>query len=459
MRRLFVLVLALGLFGSALAQQVSGTMEVAFGWVKQADGTRKSIKGLKIPITGRQIQAARIGRNGVVKAPQFPALGSMTAPLGRIVNRGNTGGKGGFGSYAADQVVYAAWNASGSGYAVVDPGEFVDPSSLDDVNLSSSGSGKVWTKLNFGVHSEAAAPRTILIRWRIWNTHISSPAGSNDYTDEVADFGALMTPSAGTWLYEASGAGMAQAGVVIPDTDCYVAQQLRDTSDLVNGNGPFDLDFYNVYYVAAPPSPGSSVDTWTYDSDPLDGIYEDTELDAFTTGAPPPHSNMAYQISVNNTSTTETTRPTLVTLVTGRSEQGDHFSMWFPNDFDEYQMVATVFENRTIPWAVDEVETRAGGSTLLSLRLQTRTIVTRPNVTQRIELWRYTGSPGWVLFDSRVMPQNAYVDIDAVYGGSVPLNQFVGSQNKLKVRFSYFAGSNSRKFVVYQDKVNWILTR
>ena len=459
MRKLFLLVSMLGLVASALAQQVtSGTMEVAFGWVKQADGTKKSIKGLKIPFTGRQVQAARIGRSGVVAAPQFPGLQAMTAPLNRFRSRTNTGGKG-WGALVADQLIYSAFNMSGTGFAIVDPQEFVDPSSLDDININSSGSGKIWSKMNFSVHSEALSSRAILIRWRIWNTHLPNPPGANDYTDEVADFGTVFTPGSGTWIYEASGTGMQQAGVVVPDTDCYVAQQLRDTSDLINGNGPFDLDFFNVYYVAAPPSPGSSQDTWTFDSDPLDGIYEDSEIDAFTTGAPPPHSNMAFQFFVNSSSTTTTSFPTTATVITGRSEQGNNISMWFSNDLDEFQLVATIFENRQIPWAEMHIETVSPGTALLSLRVQTRTMVTRPNVTQKIELWRYGGTPGWIPFDSRMMPQNGWVEIDAVYGGSVPLSQFVGAGNKLKLRLTYFAGSNSKKFVTYQDKVNWILTR
>lgn len=465
MRKLLLILSVLGLTAMALAQQgatTTGTLEVAFGWVKQADGTKKSIKGLKIPFTGRQIQASRIGKGGIV-TPEFPGLPAMASPLAKFRTRTSANGKSGAGILAADQVIYAAFNMGGTGYAIVDPQEFVDPSSLDDINISSVGSGKIWSKMNFAVHSEAVQPRAILIRWRIWNTHLPNPPGSNDYTDELADFGTVFIPSAGTWLYEAAGTAMQQAGVVVPDMDCYVAQQLRDTSDLINGNGPFDLDFYNVYYVAAPPNPGSSQDTWTYDNDPLDGIYEDTELDAFTTGAPPPYSNMAFQFFVNNSSTTTTSYPTTVTVVKGSSPAGNNISLWFANDLDEFQLVSSATVSPALPASELHVETVAPSASLLSLRLQTRTIaltMARPSVTQKIHLWRYGGgTPGWVLFDSRVMAAGAWTEIDAVYGGSVPLTQFVGAGNKLKMRFTYFVGMGTGRFAAFQDKVNWILTR
>jgi hypothetical protein len=457
MRKLFLLVSMLGLVASALAQQVtSGTMEVAFGWVKQADGTKKSIKGLKIPYTATQIQAARIGRGGKVAPAPFPGLLEPSSrALGALAPSALA--KGGGAPMVANQIVYNNYNLTPpyNGYAHLPPEEFVDPSSLDDINLDPAGAGKIWTQLRFGIHSESLSPTRVILRIQIWNTAIPNPPGANDYTDVVADIGFYAIPSTGTWLYETQAAILQQAGIVVPDTDCYMSFQFRDDND-PTGEGAFELDLYNVYYIPTTPNPGSSADGWIYDSDLLDGIYEDTEFEVLETA---PFSNMAFQIAVNNSSTTTTSFPTTTTVITGRSEQGNNISLWFANDLDEFQLVATIFENRQIPWAEMHVETVSPGTALLSLRLQTRTMVTRPNVTQKIELWRYGGTPGWVPFDSRLMPQNAWVDIDAVYGGTVPLSQFVGAGNKLKLRLTYFAGSNSKKFVTYQDKVNWILTR
>jgi hypothetical protein len=48
MRKLFLLLTAFGVVGMSAAQGLNGQMTVAFGWVKQPDGTKKDITGLKL---------------------------------------------------------------------------------------------------------------------------------------------------------------------------------------------------------------------------------------------------------------------------------------------------------------------------------------------------------------------------------------------------------------------------
>lgn len=469
MRKIILLLSALSLVGTALAEGMKGQMTVAFGWVKQSDGTQRDITGVKIDYTAHPVVAGLIGRDGKVRPdnrhinPYLAGLNQTrtTSRLDSVLTPGLTSGGGDdLLNIQAENLIYNAGVTGTTGFAILNPAEFMDPSSLDDINITVPGSGKVWSKMRFGLHVEASSTHQILFRIRVFNTQVSSPPGQMDFSGEVADFGAYMTPidpnTSATNIYEMSGAGMSQAGVVIPDTDCFVAMQFREKQFPVeHGEGSFSPFMYNVYEAQDPPSVGSSLDSWIYDNDPLDGIYEDTEIDAFEA---PNHGNLALGMWANSDSQSATGLPTAVTTVTGTNTTGNFVSLWF-TDTNTYDVV----ESFAIPRNAPGVDTRIDGviptQAPLSIRLQVTTKIDVQPSTQKVEMWRFGGTPGWVLMDTRQTVPGGVNTIDVLYGGSIPLSQFVGSNGTVRARITTYRGVtfSAAPIIARMNKVNWLI--
>lgn len=458
MRRFLWLLVACSLAVGASAQDViRGQMTAAFGWVKQPDGTKKSVKGMKFDYTLRRVDAGVIDRNGRVHVP-FPKLNTNLGAWSKtFVPPQRRGGppSGGIGTDAADAVIYNAINPAHptgtTGYAYLDPNEFFDPSSLDDVTIDAPGAGKTWSRLFFGLHVEQTTQQ-IIWRIRVFNTSTDNPPGQMDFIDELADFGNYWTPPVGDFVGEIS--GISQAGINVPDTDCFVAVQWREPDP--SGEGAFVANMYNLYYVAAPPSVGSSADTWYYDSDPLDGIYELTEIDQFQS---PNHGNLALKAYANTSSQSGTGLPSSVTTTHGTYLSGNFISLWF-DDTNTYNVKESLIGARVDPNVGITIDSAMPTTSPLSLRVVVNATADAQEATQKIDIWRFGGgSPGWVALDSRPMFPGVPLVTDVLYGGAIPLNQFIDPSGTARLRLRYFrnpAGSRS-PMIVHVNKVNWIV--
>src|SRR5687767_14846973 len=120
-RIILVVFLLLASACAALAQReiVSGTIEIAFGYVRNRDGSITSMRGLKLPYYAERIRVH---------------------PVGSFVGKGHTEGGG------DSATVYDADGGPGM-YGVI---EGSDPSSLDDHAMVGA-AGKLWETLKFGV--------------------------------------------------------------------------------------------------------------------------------------------------------------------------------------------------------------------------------------------------------------------------------------------------------------------
>ncbi len=457
MRKLFLLTLALSAALVNAQEPVRGTIDLKFGWVKQADGTKKLVNGLKLNCIAYPIQAVPFKPLGRVE--RLSAMQKLTRavknPFGRF-------GSSRPGPLAADIQVYRNESTTEVG-GIVDPEQFVNPSSLDDVTLAGTGVNKVWKKLRFAIHVNAPSSHQILIRWRIFDTSVENPVGQMDYTDEIADFGGTFTPidpvNGPTWVYEVP--DIQSVGVVVPDGECYFAQQFRDTSDLVNGNGPFELDYYNVYNKDTLPSVGTTTDGFIFDNNFLDGIYENGvdpgEFDVFAT-QPPPFANLLLSVWINSTAQQNLLQPNTLVRIKGVQPFGGVSGFVFDNDNNTYRVNG---ERASPTQSAVELELTSGSPTtaITSLRIVTRTKVKGGNIRQLLEAYHY-GTSSWKLLDTRPMPNDQWVDVNGLYGGASPLSGFVGPGNvvKARLRFRPLVAAPTR-VTITGDLLNWYITR
>ena len=75
-------------------------------------------------------------------------------------------------------------------------------------------------------------------------------------------------------------------------------------------------------------------------------------------------------------------------------------------------------------------------------------------------MYRYTGTPGWVEISSRPTLPGVTVNSDILYGGSVPLAQFVGPSNVAKMRIVAFRNPQGSRApaVMKVNRVGWTVT-
>jgi hypothetical protein len=291
--RLFLIVLFLCALGAAAgAQPVAhhGVVEVAFGYVRDADGTVRSLKGLKLPYYAEPIQAAPVG---------------STRPVPEVwTDRSST-------------TVYNA--DSGTGYGIVDG---ADPSSLDDLVLA-GGVGVPWKHLTFGV--DIGAQRNFLIRWIVYDTYVQGlgPGVSAFTQSAVWDFGVIYPATApGTYKITID---VAAAGIAVPTSTIYMAQQFRAPNP--NGQGAFDTAMKTVYNSSGPVSVGTSQNNFWYDHDPLDGIYDETETDWFGEQS---FANHLRAITVAGTQ--DNLVPATATVEQGLLVGGDLIDLWYSDN-------------------------------------------------------------------------------------------------------------------------------
>jgi len=318
MNKLFGLCAALLTAASALAapQETSGYLFVPFGHIKQANGTMKDISGSWLPYTVHPIDTQVISakRSLLPFEPPHAQPRPLAGPQMRTLTK----------VYQAD---------SGGNYAVIgdEGGPSVNPSTLDDMQLTPAGVGKPWKYITFGFQPDSN--HQFLMRWIIYETY-NAGAGVNSFggvPSAASDFGVIYpgadpNPGGGYWIQ----IDVSAAGGYCDQSQIYLAEQFRDTSDLINGNGAFDTTIHIIYNPDGPPSVGASNNGFWFDYDPTDGKYDDpNEFDVFDTNDPPAsYGNILFAIDVNTSTTTNVIQPLSVTQDVGRNISGTVVDMW-----------------------------------------------------------------------------------------------------------------------------------
>lgn len=433
--------LLLTLATTALAE-LHGTVTVAFGKVRQTDGTWKDISGMKLPVTIRPIKASRIDRvHEITFEDRFP--NRITNPLNDLFQTIATGS-----GPEADFDIYKSDDGVNYGFAEQ------NPSSLDGLTISNSGVDKPWKTLGFAFNYGRPQYRDFLIRWRIYEINTENPPGQSDFTQEFADFGVIWNiPISGSNYVEID---VQQAQVNAPSTSMYMAQQFRDTSDLINGNGPFEFGVDTVFSPVNPPSIGSSEEHFWYDGGGLspDGIYENSEVDVFENLL----ANHTYRIVVSDSSSVQNALPIIVNTVQGYYVDGDFTSLWFIDNSD-YTLNPNYNVDRTTFPSIVEITAQGPAGPILGLRAIGRTRTSINDVDQKIEFWDYVNRE-WVLVHQSIIGTPFQV-FDALYGGTVPLNNFKeAGTNRLKARIHFRNRTDNigRSWTADIDQFIWRVT-
>lgn len=438
-----------------------GVVRVAFGHVKQADGTWKDISGMLLPYRSNTGRLAAILGLKPINSSGIPTYIRNLSPNPFRVPPSNDGG--GPTPYTGQSVtLYSCVDGSGPG--VLDP-SFPDPSSLDDLTLA-SGSGQAWENLRFGFF--VGASHSFLVRWRCYSNYTTGLGGVSAFSGEFADFGVIIptqamdqypnpdTAQPGTfhdWTINVQA-----AGVIAPSNSCYMATQFRSTQP--NGEGPFDMAMANIYNHTQPPTVGSSGDQIWYDADPLDGIYIDGEIDNFGDG------NLAnafrYISSAGSGVTVDSLPPIQVTVPQGTLTAGNFLSLWSSNN--QYVRAKPIYNvNRnTAPLQV-VIESQPSGPTALSMKFTVESAGLSGGGTQVVKLFNFN-SGQWITVDTRPIPA---VDTTVTYQVPSGASNYIGNVGsagapdyRVRARIDYFPPlDTARNWDARIDYANWLVTR
>lgn len=415
--------LALPGLASAVPGEIRGELK-AFGWVKRPDGTRISLDGMKFPFVAKPIKTVQLSDrstnpNSAGEALRQRLLGPLGNPGGNGVNR--SGGKSG--GPDALQTVYMA-NA-GAGYGVIE----ANPSSLDDVTMTSAGLGKVWQQLTFGFQYSTGGFTPFICRWRCFGSNVENPTPQNDFADEFADFGVkwdVTIPAGSAFVVTID---IHQAVVISNDTTMFIAEQFREPH-LVgfppheDGEGEFRTGNVDVVFNAGgEPSVGLSDNTFFYDWDPLDGKYENTEIDQVDTGK----SDLVLGIEINTSGTLNDLTALNLTKEAGRQPVGNLLSVLNANDNNVYDILPDYTGGRTSPVGSIIVDFLQPFPTYTGIRAIGRVGSDVSGVDFAVDLWDFVDNK-WIQLTTGPLPQG-YLSFSEGYGGTVAMSHFTGIIN------------------------------
>lgn len=440
------------------------SIKVAFGWVKNSDGTKRSIKGLEVPVFVEKIKATKISRKKrtpreVLFQTPFDELWASLQPnaLGRL-------GQPRFENMMSTAIYTAD---AGFGYAVLDPAEYEDPSSLDDLTLQ-NGSGKKWDTLTFGV--DVGTPNVVrTFRFRCYSSYNpSAPAGTSAFGGEFKDWGfhsgpqfQLNFPTPGTYKITIP---VALFNIVAPSNNCYMAQQMRFPNGTPflnyiddNGEGAFDPSYRNVYNTASGPSVGSSSNGFWYDWNPLDGIYSEDEFEVVSL-EPNIFSNHLRSITVDE-GIVDIRKPTSVTVAQGFLTSPSEESIDRIMDSDDWWVTGTPqfdLDRGTPPLQV-VMQGTAVNINATSITFQIEVGSSSSGGSQTVSLYNFqTGA--WVEMNTRAISQaDTTVSVSPASNPTHYINQ---SNRQIRARIAFFPPANaSRNWAAKLDFAEWAITR
>jgi hypothetical protein len=274
-------------------------------------------------------------------------------------------------------------------------------------------------------------------------------AGVSAFQQKIADFGVIF-PSQAVNTYKLT-FGIAQAGVTVNQTQCYLATQYREPNP--NGQGAFDPAFSIVFNPIAPPTIGNSENSFYYDYDPVpDGIYDELEYEQIDGGL----ANFLLQIDTTSGSNQHTLNPVLMNLDMGSHISGDITDLYFSDD-SYYRAGPSFTGSRQDPNIRIMVEGFAPQGTVQSMRFVCETATSVAGQTQRIELFNYQ-TQQWMLYDERTT--TATDSVIEILIGNLPPQQFVHpSTRRVRARIGIFAAPTAPKsWNVRVDQAVWYVT-
>lgn len=441
MRKTLILLLGLvSAFSLAADQQkiYRGYVTVAFGHVRQADGTMRDISGMKLPMTIEPIDAKAIKK--IKRSELNYKVPAVTARAPRAADPFE-GLYASLATYRPVPPVLAStvYSCDTGVYGIID-GD--DPSSLDDIVMS-GGANQPWQNLTFGI--DFGAVHTFLIRWICYRNYTEglghdAMAFSNWFADFGVIFPSNQIPATGTHKVTIS---VAAAGVTAPDDTMFMAQQFRTPQP--DGNGPFDTSMNNVYNTSGPPTIGNSDNVIWYDWDPLNGIYAEDEIDNFGEGT---QANHLRTITVSGT--TDTLVPFSAVLESGVFNAGELPDLWVSDD--SYYMATQILAPVRLT-----VTGLSPTATVTSLKFSCDAHTAKAIGVRRIKLWNYQTSQ-YDLVDTR---SNTTTDQVAEITITNNPSKYVNASNrqvKAQVEFDVLFSAGTVRWAVFMDRTNWVVT-
>lgn len=455
---LFALIAFVGVLAPTAASQTvfRGEVTVAWGKVRLPDGTMRDISGLKLPATIERIEATRVGRKNL----KSDAGRLETTAFGRVVARLN----GPLPSSGTRRNIFSSstayLNDAGSGYAILDPLEFSDPSSLDDVSMV-GGANIPWENLQFGFHVES--PHNVYVCWSGFSTYNPGAAPTeNAFSNVFCDDVAISLPASlygntpGTYKLTISVAPqplIGFPGILSPGNSIYFSQQFRPGPPL----GVFDDSFFNVYNAGGAPSVGSSANQWWYDWDPMDGIYTNGEIDVLSGEGN--FSNHLRTITVNGT--VDTLTPTSFTVVRGRDVTGTLSNLFTSNDF-YLSCRASPFAQPNNPPIQLRVEGEPLSNNATSITIHVESATTSGSALQRISLFNFQTNAYEVIYGPTAATSTDSTVVVTPTGNPTRFIRPADASNPPMVRalLAYTPGAiSTTAWRIRWDRVAWVVTR
>jgi len=432
---------------------VSGTMTVAFGWVKDANGVKHSVKGLKLPYTAERITARKLSSHPIPGVPSkqvIPpnkglSLVGAASPVGtsNVLYAYNVGSLlSALPTYFA-QTVYLA-DTNNNDYGVI---ETDDPSSLDDMSMQ-NGSGLPWQNLTFGMDMSAFVS-SFWVEWRCWTAYVTGRGHNNQaFDNEFAFFGGPLSsnPGVGTWKITVN---VASAGVVAPTDNIYVAQQFREPN--LVGEGPFITELKNVYNPAAPPTIGASENFFWYDWDDLNGVYAEDEIDTFGEGT---YANLLFGLTTNGT--VDNLNPFAYTIKVGSYVSGELIDTWFSDNTRLVGSAAWNTQRGVDPYQI-EFDGLAASANVTSLRISMEGSGSIAGGTVRVLLFNYLTNTFDLVDTQSVSSTDTLSEVTIT---SNPAKYVNSTNRRMKAKVSVNPPANgSRNWNFRIDKLGWTITR
>jgi hypothetical protein len=428
------------------------SVQVKHGWARQADGSIKDISGMVFPAEIQRIDAKPISARKLIAKKRLADM--LTPPVVRIMARFTRPLVPVPTPALLDSTVYQADSGS---YAYIDPAEFPDPSSLDDLGTVGGGN-QSWSTLQFGFHVEGDAlgniPALVFINWKGFSSYNSAaPATDNAFSGMFTNFAVTFlasdVPGGQPGSYKLT-INVAAAGAVSPSNTMYVAQQFWKDNEQ-----NFEDQYRNLYSVGAGPTIGSSLNQFWFDWDPLDGIFTNGEIDILS-GDGTFSNHLRTLTTSGGGGTQDTLVPFSVTFPVGLNPQGSFTDAW--NSDDTYVSIQRgIIPNPSIAPMQIEMEGLAQATTATNLKFKLEAGTSTAGSTQKTYLFNYVTN-AYDLVDTR-----SSTSTDSAFTVNITSNpaKYINQSNKhvkTLVTFTAVIALNNL-WRARIDQGNWIVTR
>lgn len=429
----------LALAGSSVAQVKTGYINdgqteigyvtVAFGKVKAPNGKMVDISGIKLPYRMERIQTTKTSKI------------AYTEPVGEVGRNfkwpwekggPKVQGQGGDSLQAIYQNDHQA-NGNPNPYGEI--GDFFSCSIVDDITPIAGTLNKPWKWMTFGLNASAGS--SFLCRYTAFNNYTTGRGAGVMAFDPYPvpstyrfDFGFIWN----NWPGDARKitVDISAAQVWSPANTFYLAMQYRQKTTPVNPDAPFNPDARVIFSQVENPQVGSSNVYFWLDQEP-DGIYAEDDIDSFGSESEPSGGNVLLKLEADTGSggSVETVRAGDVTVGTGFYVSGNFLSTWF-QDSSYYVVDPDLTLNRSLPPA-SIILTSLSPSLSISSLSASGFIKFTSLGTFTVDLYRYSGTPGWVQVASG-SAANADVPFFGAYTAG-QLNSFINqSTGEIKMR-------------------------